>query len=69
MIAADQWKLVFGRADIKGNQVDMRYGNESRVMSTTKRASKNAVFTTEATLRSGWGTASGPARRWRRAHQ
>ena len=55
MIAADQWKLVFGRADIKGNQVDMRYGNESRVMSTTKRASKNAVFTTEATLRSGWG--------------
>jgi hypothetical protein len=54
-IPADQWKLVFGRADIKGNSVDMRYGNESRVMSTTKRTSKNAVFTTEATLRSGWG--------------
>src|SRR5690606_24136735 len=32
-----------------------KYGNESRVMSTTKRDSQDAVFTTEATLRSGWG--------------
>ncbi len=54
-IPANMWKLVFGRADITGNYVDMRYGNESRVMSTTKRSSKDAVFTTEATLRSGWG--------------
>ncbi len=54
-IPADMWKLVFGKADIKGNFVDMRYGNESRVMSTLKRDSKDAVFTTEATLSSGWG--------------
>ena len=54
-IPADMWKLVFGKADIKGNFVDMRYGNESRVVSTLKRASKDAVFTTEATLSSGWG--------------
>lgn len=54
-IQQNQWKLVYGKADIKGNFVDMRHGNESRVMSTTKRDSENAVFTTEATLRSGWG--------------
>jgi hypothetical protein len=54
-IPANMWKLVFGKADIKGNFVDMRYGNESRVMSTLKRESRDAVFTTEATLRSGWG--------------
>jgi hypothetical protein len=33
----------------------MAYGNEARVMSTTKRSSENMVFTTEATLRAGWG--------------
>jgi hypothetical protein len=54
-IPAADWKLVFGKADIKGTVVDMKYGNESRVMSTTKRDSKDAVFTTEATLRSGYG--------------
>lgn len=54
-IPAANWKLVYGKADIKGNFVDMKYGNESRVMSTTKRDSQDAVFTTEATLRSGWG--------------
>ncbi len=54
-IPASMWKLVFGKADIQGNYVDMKYGNESRVMSTTKRTSKDAVFTTEATLRAGWG--------------
>lgn len=54
-IPANMWKLVFGKADIKDNFVDMRYGNESRVMSTLKRSSEDAVFTTEATLRSGWG--------------
>ncbi len=54
-IPANMWKLVFGKADIKGNYVDMRYGNESRVMSTIKRDTQDAVFTTEATLRSGWG--------------
>jgi len=55
IIPAANWKLVYGRADIQGNFVDMKYGNESRVMSTTKRDSQDAVFTTEATLRSGWG--------------
>lgn len=55
LIPQDLWRKVFGQSDIKGNTVDMRYGNESRVLSTTKRESKNAVFTTEATLRDGWG--------------
>lgn len=54
-IAADQWKLVYGRADIKGNDVNMAYGNEARVMSTTKRSSQDMVFTTTANLKAGWG--------------
>lgn len=55
LIADNLWRKVFGQADIKGNTVDMHYGNEARVLSTVKRTSKNAVFTTEATLREGWG--------------
>lgn len=55
LIEQDQWRKVFGQADIKGNTVDMHFGNESRVLSTVKRTSENAVFTTEATLREGWG--------------
>jgi hypothetical protein len=55
LIPQNLWRKVFGQADIKGNTVDMHYGNESRVLSTVKRTSKNAVFTTEATLRNGWG--------------
>ena len=54
-IPADRWKLVYGKADVKGNDVNMRYGNEARVMSTMKRTSQDMVFTTTATLRSGWG--------------
>ncbi|MEI2716329.1 MAG: fibronectin type III domain-containing protein [Candidatus Nanopelagicales bacterium] len=54
-IPATQWKLVYGRADISGNNVSMTYGNEARVMSTTKRSSQDMVFTTNADLRSGWG--------------
>jgi len=54
-VTANLWKLVYGKADILGNAVDMKYGNESRVMSTTKRTSEDMVFTTRATLRSGWG--------------
>lgn len=55
LIQDNLWRKVFGQADIKGNTVDMHYGNEARVLSTVKRASNNAVFTTEATLKSGWG--------------
>ena len=55
LIQDNLWRKVFGQADIKGNTVDMHYGNEARVLSTVKRESKNAVFTTEATLKDGWG--------------
>ena len=55
LIQDNLWRKVFGQADIKGNTVDMHYGNESRVLSTVKRESRNAVFTTEATLKEGWG--------------
>lgn len=54
-IPAGMWKLVHGKADITGNVVHMRYGNESRVVSSTQRRNTDAVFMTEATLHSGWG--------------
>ncbi|MFN8126969.1 MAG: fibronectin type III domain-containing protein [Candidatus Nanopelagicales bacterium] len=54
-VPANLWKLVYGKADVAGNSVAMKYGNEARVISTTKRTSEDMVFTTSATLRSGWG--------------
>lgn len=54
-LSADQWKLAYGRADIKGNTVNMTYGNEARVVSTLPRKSQDVVMTTDATLNSGWG--------------
>lgn len=50
-----EWRLVHGRADISGNVVDMRYGNESRVLSKKAQVSQDQVVTTKATLHSGMG--------------
>jgi hypothetical protein len=55
LVPADQWKLVFGRATIAGNAVDMTNGNEARVISTVPRTSPDMVYSTQATLASGWG--------------
>ncbi|MEZ5114836.1 MAG: fibronectin type III domain-containing protein [Candidatus Nanopelagicales bacterium] len=55
LISQAQWKLVYGRNTINGNTVDHNYGNEARTISTTKRTSQDAVFSTVATLKSGWG--------------
>ncbi|MDH3958742.1 MAG: fibronectin type III domain-containing protein [Actinomycetota bacterium] len=55
LITQDQWRLVYGRNTISGNTVDHNYGNEARTISTTERTSQDAVFSTVATLNSGWG--------------
>ena len=55
LVPANQWKLVMGRATIAGNNVDMVFGNETRVVSTVPRTSPDMVYSTQATLTSGWG--------------
>lgn len=55
LVAADQWKLVFGKASITGNNVDMTAGNEARVISILPRTSPDMVYSTQATLVSGSG--------------
>jgi len=55
LIPQEQWRLVYGRNTVRGNTVDHNYGNEARTISTTERTSQDAVFSTVATLNSGWG--------------
>lgn len=55
LVPANLWKLVFGKATIAGNAVDMTFGNEARVISTVPRTSPDMVYSTQATLTSGWG--------------
>ena len=55
LVAANQWRLVFGKATITGNNVDMTAGNEARVISTLPRTSPDMVYSTQATLVSGSG--------------
>lgn len=55
LVPAEQWRLIFGRANIAGNAVDMTFGNEARVISTVPRTSPDMVYSTQATLVSGWG--------------
>lgn len=57
------WRLVFGRADISGNVVDMAYGSESRAISQKPMTQPDMALTTRATLRAGWGYGI-----WLRAH-
>ena len=55
-LAATEWKVVQGKATLTdGGGVDMYYGSETRVVSTRQRTTQDMVFTTTATLRSGWG--------------
>ena len=49
------WRLVYGRADITGNVVDMGNGSETRVISQKPMTQPDMALTTRATLRSGWG--------------
>lgn len=51
----NEWKVIRGKADIKGNRIDMPYAGENRVMSTRKRTSQDMVLATTATLTSGSG--------------
>ena len=55
IIPRRQLEARHGRADIQGNFVDMKYGNESRVMSTTKRDPRMQCSPPKPPLRSGWG--------------
>lgn len=55
LVAANQWKLVFGKATISGNNVDMTAGNEARVISILPRTNTDMVYSTQATLVSGSG--------------
>ncbi len=57
------WRLVYGRATISGNVVDMNSGSETRVISQKPMTDRNMALTTTATLRSGWGYGI-----WLRAH-
>lgn len=57
------WRLVYGRAVITGNVVDMNHGSESRVISQKPMTQPDMALTTRATLRSGWGYGI-----WLRAH-
>lgn len=54
-LESGEWKVIRGKADIKGNRIDMPYDGENRVMSTRKRTSQDMVLSTTATLKSGWG--------------
>lgn len=49
------WRLVFGKAVITGNVVDMNNGSETRVISQKPMTKADMALTTKATLRSGWG--------------
>ena len=49
------WKVVYGRATIGTNVVDMPNAGEHRVLSVRPRTSQDMVLTTTATLRYGWG--------------
>ncbi len=49
------WRLVYGKAAITGNVVDMNNGSETRVISTKAMTQSDMALTTKATLRSGWG--------------
>ena len=49
------WRLVYGRANITGNVVDMPYGSETRVISQKPMTQPDMALTTNATLRAGWG--------------
>ena len=55
LVKAENWKLVFGKATIAGNNVDMTAGNEARVISMLPRTATDMVYTTDATLLSGSG--------------
>lgn len=57
------WRLVFGKAAITGNVVDMNNGSETRVISQKPMTQRDMALTTKATLRSGWGYGI-----WLRAH-
>ena len=57
------WRLVLGKATIKGNVVDMDNGSETRVISQKPMTNPDMALTTRATLRSGWGYGI-----WLRAH-
>jgi hypothetical protein len=54
-IPANLWKVVYGTAEIKGNDVAVTTAGERRIMSTLKRTTADMVFTTTAHLKSGWG--------------
>ena len=54
-VSAGLWKLVYGKATIGANQVNMVHGNEARVVSTVQRNTQDMAFTTDARLVSGWG--------------
>ena len=55
LVKAENWKLVYGRATIAGNNVDMTAGNEARVISMLPRTATDMVYSTDATLLSGSG--------------
>jgi hypothetical protein len=57
------WRLVYGRAAIAGNVVDMDNGSETRVISQKPMTQQDMALTTRATLRAGWGYGI-----WLRAH-
>jgi Fibronectin type III domain len=57
------WRLVYGKAAITGNMVDMNNGSETRVISQKPMTQPDMALTTKATLRSGWGYGV-----WLRAH-
>ena len=57
------WRLVYGRAAITGNVVDMNNGSETRVISQKPMTQEDMALTTKATLRTGWGYGI-----WLRAH-
>jgi hypothetical protein len=54
-IPANLWKVVYGAAEISGNDVAVTTAGERRIMSTLKRTTQDMVFTTTAHLKSGWG--------------
>ena len=57
------WRLVYGKAAITGNVVDMNNGAETRVISQKPMTKDDMALTTKATLRTGWGYGV-----WLRAH-
>jgi len=57
------WRLVYGKAALSGNVVDMNNGSETRVISQKPMTQSDMALTSKATLRSGSGYGI-----WLRAH-